>query len=502
MSQKKDRSFRPKARRPRGFEDKPPSVVRAERRLVAAACAVYEAWGFAPLETAAFEYADALGTFLPDADRPNEGVFALQDDDDQWMALRYDLTAPLARFVAENFDRLPKPFRRYQHGSVWRNEKPGPGRFREFIQCDADSVGAPGPSADAEMIALASAIMEAAGLQSGEFLVRVNDRRLLDGVLEDIGVPATSEGALQRLRVLRAIDKLDRLGRDGVAALLGEGRKDESGDYTEGAGLAAKGAKAVLSFVGAGGAGRAATMNKLVKVVGKSEAGRDGLEALAAIDAQLSALGVGDEQAVFDPSIVRGLDYYTGPVFEAELLLKVTNEKGQPVRVGSIGGGGRYDDLVARFRGQPAPATGFSFGVSRFAAALRLAGRLDDPQGDRLCVVLALEPDRMADYLGLAQFLRAKAGVPAEVYQGGSGMRAQMKYADKRGARFAVMIGEDERKARRVTIKDLARGAEMAKDIGSHAEWVAARPAQETIKRSELARWIRAALAAPPGGGS
>ena len=237
MSKKKNKPFRPKARRPRGFEDKPAELLRAERKLIDAAFSVYDMNGFEPLQTPAFEFADALGKFLPDEDRPNVGVFALQDDDEQWLSLRYDLTAPLARFVAENYDALAKPYRRYQAGSVYRNEKPGPGRFREFVQCDADSVGAAGPAADAEMIMLAAEVMRAAGLKDGQYAVRVNNRKLLDGILESSGVPNTEEGALQRLQVLRAIDKLDRLGEAGVEALLGEGREDESGDYTKGAGL-------------------------------------------------------------------------------------------------------------------------------------------------------------------------------------------------------------------------------------------------------------------------
>ena len=245
---KKQKIQRTKARRPRGFEDKSADILRAETALIAATFSVYDRYGFEPLQTPAFEYADVLGKFLPDEDRPNVGVFALRDDDEQWMALRYDHTAPLARYVAENYDALPKPYRRYQAGSVWRNEKPGPGRFREFIQCDADSVGAPGAAADAEMIMLAADVMEAAGLSTGQYVVRINNRKLLDGILESSGVPNTDAGAMQRLQVLRAIDKLDRLGESGVADLLGEGRKDDSGDFTDGAHLNTDGIKAVLGF--------------------------------------------------------------------------------------------------------------------------------------------------------------------------------------------------------------------------------------------------------------
>ena len=281
----KTKAFKPKARRPRGFEDRSARVLRAERALVSAASAVYERWGFEPLETPAFEYADALGKFLPDEERPNEGVFAMQDDDEQWMALRYDLTAPLARFAAENFQDLAKPFRRYQFGEVWRNEKPGPGRFRQFVQCDADSVGAGGPAADAEMIALASEVMGAAGLGADDFVIRVNDRRLLDGVLEQLGDAAADK----RLRVLRAIDKLDRLGLEGVELLLGEGRKDESGDFTEGAGLDGEQRRKVLSFVDiqnttADASDRTReTLDRLAASLGETQAGRAAVDDLEAI---------------------------------------------------------------------------------------------------------------------------------------------------------------------------------------------------------------------------
>lgn len=483
MSGKK--AFKPKARRPRGFEDKPASVLRAEFRLIEAAVKVYDAWGFEPLQTPAFEYADALGKFLPDEERPNEGVFALEDDDGQWMALRYDLTAPLARFAAENFQDLAKPFRRYQYGDVWRNEKPGPGRFRQFVQCDADTVGAAGPAADAEMIALASEVMRAAGLKDGEYAVRVNDRRILDGVLEGIGA---SDPDL-RLKVLRAADKLDRLGRDGVAALLGAGRKDESGDFTEGAKLPDASIETVLAFLDSTGGTRGEVIARLAPLVSSSETGEAGLAALTEIDAVLTALKVGEDRAVFDPSIVRGLGYYTGPVFEAELLATATYADGQPMQFGSVGGGGRYDDLVARFTGQLVPATGFSFGVSRFAAALAALERGAAEGAEPLVVVLNLEKDRAADYLALAAELRG-AGVRAEAFLGGGNMGKQLKYADRRGADIAVIIGEDERQNGMATIKDLKLGAKLAAEIEDNKTWREEQPAQETVARGDLVKAI------------
>jgi histidyl-tRNA synthetase len=342
-----EETFRPEARAPRGFADKRAATLRAERRIVEAVSKVYELWGFEPLDTGAFEYADALGKFLPDSDRPNEGVFALQDDDEQWMALRYDLTAPLARFAAQNWETLPKPFRRYAFGPVWRNEKPGPGRFREFIQCDADTVGSARPEADAEIIAMAAAGLEAAGLARGQAVLKFSNRKILDGVMVAAGV---AEGR-QKLTVLRALDKLDRLGRDGVRDLLCKGRLDESGAFTPGAELSTTAAGLVLDFLDMAVAG--APLDQLAAApFAQADAALEGFRELEAIIAALRGLGIDDSQALFDPSIVRGLEYYTGAVFEADLLIETPDEKGNPVRFGSIGGGGRYDDLVARFTGE------------------------------------------------------------------------------------------------------------------------------------------------------
>ncbi|MDP2215411.1 histidine--tRNA ligase [Phenylobacterium sp.] len=473
---------RPEARSPRGFVDRRARDLAAERQILTAVSAVYERYGFEALDTGAFEYADALGKFLPDADRPNEGVFALQDDDEQWMALRYDLTAPLARFAAQHWETLPKPFRRYAFGPVWRNEKPGPGRFREFTQCDADTVGSARPEADAEIIAMAAEGLVAAGLPAGSAVIRINNRKLLNGLLATAGV----SDERQKLGVLRAVDKLDRLGPDGVRLLLGEGRKDESGAFTKGAGLNAAAAEAVLAFTAAGGgADRGSVLNRLADIIGGSAEGDAGLAELAAIDTALKNLGVTEDQAVFEPAIVRGLEYYTGAVFEAELLLETTDEKGHPVRFGSIGGGGRYDDLVARFTGQVVPATGFSFGVSRLASALRAAGRDFAAETRGPVVVIAFSQDDMAHYFAAAAELRA-AGLAAEVYLGSSGMKAQMKYADRRLSPAAVILGGDEIAAGTVTIKDLDLGRELAAGISDNSQWREQRPGQINCSRNEL----------------
>jgi len=489
---KKNKIQRPKARRPRGFEDKPADLLRAERRLIQAAYSVYDLYGFEPLQTPALEYADVLGKFLPDEDRPNVGVFALQDDDNQWLSLRYDLTAPLARFVAENYDGLAKPYRRYQSGSVYRNEKPGPGRYREFVQCDADSVGTASISADAEMIVIATEVMRAAGLKNGQYLVRVNNRKLLDGILESSGVPNTTEGDYQKIQVLRAIDKLDRLGPDGVKSLLGEGREDSSGDFTKGARLESSAIDAVLKFTDASSLDRSDTIMNLEKIMGISEQGKSGCEELIAIDNILNATDYGPDKVIFDTSIVRGLGYYTGPVFEAELVADIRDKKGRPVRVGSIGGGGRYDDLVSRFRGQPVPATGFSFGVSRFLSALERMNALEDISKPPV-IICAFDRRLMGDYFRMAAELRAE-GIRTEVFVGAGNITKQMKYADRRSSQIAILMGEDELKSGVVTLKDLYLGAEMAKAISSNEEWKSSRPAQLEVPRDNLVASVKSML--------
>ncbi|HTK36681.1 MAG TPA: histidine--tRNA ligase [Caulobacteraceae bacterium] len=483
--------FRPEARPPRGFQDRRARDLRAERAILQAVTAVYERYGFEQLETSAFEYADALGKFLPDADRPNEGVFALQDDDEQWMALRYDLTAPLARFAAQNWETLPKPFRRYAFGTVWRNEKPGPGRYREFVQCDADTVGSARPEADAEIVAMAVEGLEAAGLARGQAVLKLNHRKLLDGVLSAAGV---AEGP-RKLVVMRAIDKLDRLGWEGVYDLLGPGRMDESGAFTKGADLDPA-AKTLIGdffgkFIGAVFASRTHVLAALDDLSLAQLA--EPLVEMARIDAALSGMGVASDQALFDPSVVRGLEYYTGAVFEAELLLETTDDHGKLVRFGSVGGGGRYDDLVARFTGQPVPATGFSFGVSRLATALRAAGRGVGETARGPVVVIAFSEAHMAEYFAVAGELRA-AGIPAEVYLGSSGMRPQMKYADRRMAPAAVIIGDDEMAAGTVTVKDLDLGRALSAKVDDNAAWRTERPGQATIPRAELVPFVRRIL--------
>ncbi len=478
-----DKQEKMKARLPRGFADRTPEDIRAVDEMVAKIRAVYELYGFEPVETPLVEYTDALGKFLPDQDRPNEGVFSFQDDDEQWLSLRYDLTAPLARYVAEHYERLPKPYRSYRAGWVFRNEKPGPGRFRQFMQFDADTVGTPGVAADAEMAMMMADVMEALGIGRGDYVIRVNNRKVLDGVLEAIGLGG-EENAGRRLTVLRAIDKLDKFGPEGVKLLLGPGRwdggKEGEGDFTKGAGLDEPAIATVLKYIRTG-----------------EIENNPGVEELREISSLVQAAGYGDDRIRIDPSVVRGLEYYTGPVYEAELLAEIPNEDGVVVRFGSVGGGGRYDGLVSRFRGEPVPATGFSIGVSRLMTALKNLGKLSSANETGPVVVLAMDRDTesLGRYQKMVAELRA-AGIRAEMYLGGSGMKAQMKYADRRGAPCVVIQGGDERAKGEVQIKDLVEGARLAEKITDNTEWREGRPAQVSVPERELVATVRGIIEA------
>ena len=509
------------ARLPRGFIDRAAGDLAAQRAMLESIEAVYERYGFDPLETPAIEYTEALGKFLPDEDRPNEGVFSFQDDDEQWLSLRYDLTAPLARYVAQNYDQLAKPFRSYRAGYVFRNEKPGPGRFRQFMQFDADTVGTESMVADAEICMMAADCMEELGIARGDYVVRVSSRKVLDALLETVGLGGEDQTA-RRLTALRAIDKLDRLGPEGVRALLGKGRRDDSGDFTRGAELEDTQIDAIMRFVGASDAfsykplkeagaaeiadgelsadgtrvfANALQLEGLGQLLATSPSGREALDELGELASLVAACGYGTKRIRIDPSVVRGLEYYTGPVYEVELTFETVNEKGEKARFGSVAGGGRYDGLVSRFRGEPVPATGFSIGVSRLMTALKNLGKLDAAASEGPVVVLAM--DRDTESLGCYQKMVAElraAGIRAEMYLGGSGMKAQMKYADRRGAPCVVIQGGDERAAGTVQIKDMVEGARQAAAIAGHEEYKEVRPGQVTVPEGDLVAEVRKVL--------
>ena len=524
MVDKLDKSNGLKARLPRGLADRDPSEIAATREMIDKIRAIYELYGFEPVETPTIEYTDSLGKFLPDQDRPNEGVFSFLDDDEQWLSLRYDLTAPLARYVAENFDTLPKPYRSYRFGWVFRNEKPGPGRFRQFMQFDADTVGSASPAADAEMCMMAADTMEALGIPRGSYAVKVWSRKLLDGIMD--AVPELQHASPEtRLIVLRSIDKLDRVGVKGVQQLLDEGRRDESGDFTKGARLP----KSANNFITAtsssttvynistqyllsndknsqteierfeAGHRKPFDIAAYRNLVNMYLAGRPvpasleaGLIEVGEISRLATASGYADRVRI-DPSVVRGLEYYTGPVFEVELTFSTDSKDGSP-RFGSVGGGGRYDGLVSRFRGEPVPATGFSIGVSRLLAALQYLGKVESKAEAGPVVVTVFDKDRIADYQQMVAKLRA-AGIRAELYLGSGKFGPQMKYADRRNSPCVVIQGSDEKAKGEVTIKDLVVGAELAKLEKGREEYLQKQAqAQVSVPEAKLVDAVRAVL--------
>ena len=511
------KSTKTEARKPRGLMDRGPADIAATEAMMAKIREVYHRYGFDAVETPFLEYTDALGKFLPDQDRPNAGVFSLRDDDEQWMSLRYDLTAPLARYCAENWQSLPKPYRSYRAGWVFRNEKPGPGRFRQFMQFDADTVGAASVAADAEICMMAADTLEALGIPRGQYVIKVNNRKVLDGVMEAIGLGG-DENAARRLIVLRAIDKLDKFGPDGVYLLLGAGRKDESGDFTKGAELSPAQADNVMRFLGfvgtvipggkteyreeqfdQPGTGASSTLDWFRKRVELAPCGHEGLSELQEIYDLIAAAGYSDGRIKIDRSVVRGLEYYTGPVYEAELLFEVKDEDGKPVRFGSVGGGGRYDGLVSRFLNEPVPATGFSIGVSRLRAAL---DKLAEMRGEKPAesvgpvIVLAMDktPEAMASYQKIVADLR-NANIRAELYLGSAGMKAQMKYADRRNSRIAIIQGSNEREKGAAQVKDLIMGATLAQEKDREAYLAKQAEAQFEVPVSGIVEAVQKVMA-------
>jgi histidyl-tRNA synthetase len=478
---------RPKAQTPKGFRDYFGAEIAERSAMLGQIAEVYHRYGFEALESAAVETVEALGKFLPDVDRPNEGVFAWQDEDDTWMALRYDLTAPLARVYAQHRNDLPTPYRRYAMGPVWRNEKPGPGRFRQFYQCDADTVGAPSVAADAEICAMLADCLEVVGIPRGDYVIRVNNRKVLNGVLETMGL----DDETQRADVLRTIDKFDKVGEAGVRALLGKGRLDASGAYIDGVGLGEAQADPVVAFLTSRSSDTVTTLKNLRAAIGASNIGAEGVDELDSIASLVNAGGYSD-RVVIDPSVVRGLGYYTGPVYEAELTFEIADEKGRPQQFGSVAGGGRYDDLVKRFTGQEVPATGVSIGVDRLLAALRAKGRLAGSAPGPVLITV-MDRDRMADYQAMVAELR-QAGIRAEVYLGNpKNFGNQLKYADKRDCPIAVIEGSEEQTRGVLVLKDLVLGKTLAAEISSNEEWKE-QPAQVEIPRDQLVQTVRAFL--------
>ena len=450
-----------KAQLPKGFKDSSEENIDIRNQVIAIIRNECEKFGFKNIETPALEYTEALGKFLPDVDRPSGGVFSFQDEDDQWISMRYDLTAPLARYVAENYQFIPKPFKRYQVGAVWRNEKPGPGRYREFIQFDADAIGISNNYIDAELCVMVAKIFLELGFTAKEYRVKYSSRVIWEDLFKKIELDE-----IQIPSVLRAVDKLDRLGIDGVKELLLEGRKDKSGDFMQGVNLKDNQANAILDFIS----------NKTSK------------------DDQLNSFeeylqNYKELPFEFDPSVVRGLEYYTGLVFEVELTAKILNDKGKEVVFGSVAGGGRYDKLISRFGKEDVPATGISIGVDRLVYAIEQFDKISSSKKP-LIIIANLLSDQISTYLTIADQLRTE-GYACEIFYGSNNLSKQLKYCDKRKASVVVIIGEDELKNNTISIKNLIVGKELSKNIDSREEWKELKAGQFTINKDELLTEIK-----------
>ena len=483
----KDKPVRPRALPAKGFRDYFGSAVIKRYDMLATIGKIYHRYGFAPLESSAVETVEALGKFLPDTDRPNDGVFAWQDEDDGWLALRYDLTAPLARVFAQHRNDLPLPYRRYAMGPVWRNEKIGAGRYRQFYQCDADTVGASSNAADAEICMMLADVLEAVGIARNDYQIRLNSRKILNGVLDSLGLlDADVRGG-----VLRTIDKFDKIGESGVRSLLTKGRLDKSGAFIDGVGLSSVQADGVIAFLKAKGKKTDDTLNNIADILNTtSEECAEGISELSSIIYLVRKQGYKSDRIVFDPSVVRGLGYYTGAVYEAELTFEIKDKKGRVRQFGSVAGGGRYDDLIKRFTGQLVPATGVSVGVDRLLAALEERGGEVDTGEVGPVIVTVMDKDRIGDYQAMVSELRG-AGIRAELYLGNpKNFGNQLKYADMRGSPLAIIQGADEFDRGKVQIKNLVLGAQLSKDIDSLEKW-RTNPSQIKIARRHLVKRVK-----------
>jgi len=488
----------------RGLRDQLPESMAARQWLIDTIRGVYELYGFVPLATPAIEYLDVLsGSAGTEA---QESIFAVKNPDvrrgdrDEPLGLRFDLTVPLARVVAQYRD-LPRPFRRYQVSSVWRVDKPGPGRFREFTQFDLDSVGVASEVADVEIIAAMCDTLSA--LSVGSYRVRFSSRRILNLLLKYAAIPEQIE-VVERVRsgsdsfseqksmrpaddVFRVLDKLERVGLDRIRLELTSGYTDESGDFISGLGLKDGQVAKIEKFLDIHSDRRQEVLDGLRDTFGDVDGANEEIDVIAAMSRQLAGLGYGDDRVAIDLSVARGLAYYTGPVFEAVLL--------DAPQFGSVFGGGRYDNLVTRFLGESIPATGASIGVDRLLAALLEIGRISARRATAQVLVAVLDRSMMDEYLAITFELR-RAGVPAELFLGKKGIGKQFKYADAQGIPIVLMVGEDEKKSGTVSLKDLRLGKELSGEVGSdRKKWLEEQPAQFSAARSKMIEAVKNTLA-------
>jgi histidyl-tRNA synthetase len=475
------KTFKPSSDLPNGFADRQEQELLIRDLLIFNIKKIMLNYGFQYLETPSFEYSDSIGKFLPDKDRPSEGVFSFQDEK-KWLSLRYDLTAPLARYAAKNFDNLPRPFKRFQLGTVWRNEKPGPGRFREFLQFDADYIGTSNLFSDAELCFLISEILNSCGLEKSEFIIKVSNRKLSKGLLEKLNITDEQKQSI----TLRAIDKLDRVGVEGIQYLLGKGRKDESGDFTKGAELEESQIKEIINFLDIKNLSDS-NFERIREIATDNENMNNGIKELELMEKNFLLFNF--KNYIFDPTVVRGLEYYTGPIFEANLTFGVKNKKGQEIEFGSVGGGGRYDDLVKRFNNQDCPSTGISLGLDRLIYAILQKNKIKAEK--KTPVLICVFNEKYMDfYIKILNMLRSE-NISAEIYSGSSNIKSQLKYADKRGSNYVILCGDDEVSKNVVTIKNLNIGKQISENIKDRSEWKQSSDAQKTVAFDQLLNEIK-----------
>lgn len=505
-------------RKVKGFRDIDPKLNAVRWQIVKAAEKVYQLYGFEHWDTPAIEFAECLGKYMPDTDSVEKGVYSfknpeedpvfdtkgkeLRDENNRvvmenhFLSMRYDLTAPLARLYAETHwmqhlrkqlsAKNPPLFRRYQYGPVFRYEaKLDPGRFREFWQIDFDTVGTADVAADAEACVILSEALVAVGLPADSFVVKVNNRKLLKGLLQSLGVenPATETD------ILRIVDKADKVGIHGVADELGKGRKDDSGAFIAGLGLDDALIEGLMNFFAAftERKKRSEVIAKLQELLSENPVAQEGVAELQKIDMILTTLGFDSSRIFFDPTLVRGMAYYTGPIFEVESLMTYTDRKGRKRQVGSICGGGRYDGLVENLLGMKVPATGASIGVDRLAELLSLAGQTAEKEA-QTALIIVFDDTMMPQYQKIAAELRQNQ-VKTEIYYGGNrNLKKQFSYADTKNAAVAIMVGEDEIAKDVVTIKDLKLGKQM-QDIKDKDEW--RQRVQFEVPRSQMVEKVK-----------
>ena len=475
------KTFKPTSELPNGFADRQEEELLIRDLLISNIKKIMSKYGFQYLETPSFEYTDSIGKFLPDKDRPSEGVFSFEDEK-KWLSLRYDLTAPLARYAAKNFDSLPRPFKRFQLGTVWRNEKPGPGRFREFLQFEADYIGTSNLFSDAELCFLISEILNSCGLEKSEFIVKISNRKLSKGLLEKLNITDEQKQSI----TLRAIDKLDRVGVEGVQYLLGKGRKDKSGDFTKGAELEESQIKEIIKFLNIKNLSEK-NFEKIREIAADNKSMNNGIKELELMEKYFLLFNF--TNYIFDPTVVRGLEYYTGPIFEANLTFGVKNNKGKEIEFGSVGGGGRYDDLVKRFNNQDCPSTGISVGLDRLIYAILQKNKIKAEKKNPV-LICVFDEKYMDFYIKILNVLRSK-NISAEIYSGSSNIKSQFKYADRRGCDFVILCGDDEVSKNVVTIKNLNVGKQMSENIKDRSEWKQSLEAQKTVAFDQLLNEIK-----------